>query len=667
MSASAIRAGAAYIELTLRKGAFTKGLQAASTQLKNIGKSLTNFGTRMLAVGTAIAAPLVAAAQQFAGVGDQFDKMSLRTQTSVDALSELAFAAEQTGASAEALEKGLTKMSRTIGDAANGSTAAQESLQRLGLSVQDLVGLSPDQQMAKIADAIQGIQEPALRTAAIMEVFGKSGQLLAPLLATGAAGIAELREEARRLGISLSGEEATQAAAYTDELNRLSKTMRGLSVAIGSAVVPVLQQASEWVRAAVANVVKFIKENKELVASVLKVGAVVGAVGGVILTLGLVSTAVGFALGGLVSVLGLVASGVGMVGAALAAIMSPVGLVIAGVAAIAGGFLYMSGVGGAAIEWLSQQFGVLKDDALAAWKGIGDALAAGNIALAAKILWLTLKLEWQRGVDELNKIWVSAKTYALEIWDGVTAGILTLWNDAWALVESGFVDTIGTMSSVLDNFLGGLQKKWGAVTDFIANKLLWVQGQFDSTLDVAAAQKELADMGTRRNAGIDENIQARATAREAGLTPGQRQMLKDIEDRRQRANENVATSSAETAANRTTTFDSELAATEAAVKATKELLTAAIGEAAAGVQPDPNGPAPAGLPKGWFDGSLDAAGKTIADEAESLEGKGTFSALAAGRLGADSIGERTAKATEAVAENTRRLLNEAKRVPVFGA
>ena len=39
---------------------------------------------------------------------------------------------------------------------------------------------------------------------------------------------------------------------------------------------------------------------------------------------------------------------------------------------------------------------------------------------------------------------------------------------------------------------------------------------------------------------------------------------------------------------------------------------------------------------------------------------GTFNPLAAANLGADSLGERTAKASEQVAANTRRLLQEAQ-------
>ena len=46
---------------------------------------------------------------------------------------------------------------------------------------------------------------------------------------------------------------------------------------------------------------------------------------------------------------------------------------------------------------------------------------------------------------------------------------------------------------------------------------------------------------------------------------------------------------------------------------------------------------------------------------------GTFSAFAAARLGANTAADRTAKATEETAENTKRLVKEAQHgKPVFG-
>ena len=51
--------------------------------------------------------------------------------------------------------------------------------------------------------------------------------------------------------------------------------------------------------------------------------------------------------------------------------------------------------------------------------GISDALAAGDIALAAEILWLSLKVIWQQGVAALNKAWADGKVDDRVAWQRV--------------------------------------------------------------------------------------------------------------------------------------------------------------------------------------------------------------------------------------------------------
>ncbi|MFQ3651723.1 MAG: hypothetical protein SNJ75_15470 [Gemmataceae bacterium] len=72
---------------------------------------------------------------------------------------------------------------------------------------------------------------------------------------------------------------------------------------------------------------------------------------------------------------------------------------------------HTSDAGSQALGWLGEQFNGLKETTLAAWQGISDALAAGDIGLAARILWLTLKMEFQKGVLWLEEKWIDFKNF----------------------------------------------------------------------------------------------------------------------------------------------------------------------------------------------------------------------------------------------------------------
>jgi hypothetical protein len=59
--------------------------------------------------------------------------------------------------------------------------------------------------------------------------------------------------------------------------------------------------------------------------------------------------------------------------------------------------------------------------------------------------------------------------------------------------------------------------------------------------------------------------------------------------------------------------------------------------------------------------SLANSGGVLEEEQRKVETKGTFNALAARGLTADSLAERTARATEQIVVNTKQLLDQAKQ------
>ena len=110
-----IRAGKAFVELGV-SDKLTAGLRRAQKRLSAFGSGLRSIGTRITGFGAALAAPLAGSLKVFAAAGDQLDKMSKRTGVSVEALSELGFAAEQSGTNLETFEKGVRTSTVDLGD-----------------------------------------------------------------------------------------------------------------------------------------------------------------------------------------------------------------------------------------------------------------------------------------------------------------------------------------------------------------------------------------------------------------------------------------------------------------------------------------------------------------------------------------------------------------------
>ena len=269
-SSGGIRAGAAFVELYLNDNRMVRGLKRAQAKLRAFGAAVLATGMRMMAMGGAIAAPLLLAAKHFASAGDTIQKMSARTGMSAKALSELGFAAERSGTNLKPLEKGVRRMQRNIVDAGRGLSTAVDAFGMLGLSVDDLNGLSPEKQFELIADRISKIEDPTIRAALAQMIFGRAGAELIPLLNEGAAGMAKLRKKAQELWITMSQDDANAAAKLADALGDVWAAAKAGVFHIGSALAGSLTEFAQRVSETVANVSKWVRENQGLVVSVAK-------------------------------------------------------------------------------------------------------------------------------------------------------------------------------------------------------------------------------------------------------------------------------------------------------------------------------------------------------------------------------------------------------------
>jgi hypothetical protein len=274
-SSGAIRAGKAYVEVGADNSPLRADLKGALGMLKGFasaamlggaigaGAALGSAAVGLLTEGLSAAAGLVPGmVSHFTEAGSALNDMSARTGASVESLSALGYAAKMAGASGEDVEKGLRKMQQTLVDAAGGSKTASDALFALGTSAQELKGLSPDEQFAKLADGISKISDPAERTAAAMDVFGKGGANLLPILADGAAGLEQWRKRAEEVGAVMSGEDAEAADALGDALDDLNTTWQGLGNLIGAELAPIITQVVDVMRQGVNVVRLWVAEHR---------------------------------------------------------------------------------------------------------------------------------------------------------------------------------------------------------------------------------------------------------------------------------------------------------------------------------------------------------------------------------------------------------------------
>jgi hypothetical protein len=215
----------------------------AESNVAKVGKA---FG----ALGSMVAAAMVAAVKETISFGTELSLMSDRTGLAVEELGRLSFAAEQSGLSASDLEKGIARMNQSLVQAAQGSGRAAQAAERYGIALRDASGEMRGQNdiFLDIADAVKGAANAYEEAEIAASFFGTQGaQKLLPLLKEGRDGIEEMGDQAERLGIVLDTETAQASRALGDQLNILKRRSQGLALQFGSQVVPALNAYLESV------------------------------------------------------------------------------------------------------------------------------------------------------------------------------------------------------------------------------------------------------------------------------------------------------------------------------------------------------------------------------------------------------------------------------------
>ncbi len=241
-------------DVALRFGATDDGTLAAqfrkiTGQLdgleKNTGKTASLISGAFKGIAAAAAAVgitrLVGEALEYA---EAISVASSKTGIAVDQLQRLQFIAEQSDASFESVTSAVNRLQKGL---VEGSSETSAALKKLGVSITDLNAISPDQQFLRIASSIASIQSPAERSAVAMQLFGKGGAELLPLLNQGADGVLELSASFDHLGITLSSKTLDKVNEAGDAIDRLKASTKALGVELLALAAPALEGAADGI------------------------------------------------------------------------------------------------------------------------------------------------------------------------------------------------------------------------------------------------------------------------------------------------------------------------------------------------------------------------------------------------------------------------------------
>lgn len=222
------------------------GVKRASSSVSTSFGSMVKAGAA-LAIGFGVVKLAVNAISGTMGefkaaldLGGELNDLSARTGETAGNLMILQRAFDNAGAGADKVGPTINKLQKFMEESSQGITANVETLDRLGISYEELKGKAPLEQMKILSERISAIEDPAERATAAMQIFGRSGGELLPLL-TSFSG--EVENASAQLGSMPGVMDRTNKTfdAISDNLKVINGKFREFAAGLLEKIAPALE------------------------------------------------------------------------------------------------------------------------------------------------------------------------------------------------------------------------------------------------------------------------------------------------------------------------------------------------------------------------------------------------------------------------------------------
>lgn len=367
----------------------------------------------------------------------------------------------------------------------------------------------------------------AARSAKFNEAFGLLGITGASVISKSAVNIRELREEIANAGGVANKTAQEMDAGFGGAMRKMWSAIEGVGIALGTALEGELTAAVQKVQEFSAVAIQFVKDNQQLIVTIVKWVAGIGAAGAAL-----------FAIGTTISVVGTAMTALSAIGSAAAAVFGALASPIGAVAAVIVGL-------GAAVSQSHPVVEAFKVTVTTLWEALQSVASTvwGNIKGIVVGTWERITEVASSALNWLQSAAItafSAITFAVTEWKVLIATALV--SAALSIVR--FASQVSwVMTEVIPKTLIWLYENWRDIFKDLANMVgtvatniwknlvnlkeaiaSWFRGdgfQFEWTQltdGFESAIKELPDILERQKGPLEQELEAelRTLADEVG-------------------------------------------------------------------------------------------------------------------------------------------------------
>lgn len=237
------------------------------------GNVARNVGRVTVAVGAAAAAIGLSIKKS----GDMIDRQGELAESAgltTEEFGRLAYAFSFDTVDAEKLRTSLSKLSKAMYTARDGSGEAADAFAALGINLVDSTGKfkTVEVVLQEIADAFANSNDEALKLGAGAALFGRGVADLLPTLNKGGDAIKALGADAQKMGIVFTKAQTDLAAGMMDAFDKVSYAVTGIRAQLALIFAPMLTGAADAFTQALINLRPKLEEIGKAVADYVTPG-----------------------------------------------------------------------------------------------------------------------------------------------------------------------------------------------------------------------------------------------------------------------------------------------------------------------------------------------------------------------------------------------------------
>lgn len=291
-SKSSIEMGRGHVTLHVDDSIFNRVIEASKAKLESLGRSAVAFGALLAGAGASITGVFMHGINVASEWSEEMIRAMRATGIGFGELDELMDGMRVNGEQFTAL---AARVSHAMHEAfTDPASEAAQRLGALGLTVADLQGMTLDQRIMSLADAIDRLPDAGERLNAMRTFFRNTGVRIEG----GAAGIRERAARADQIEGVRTDADVRALDEYNEAMKELKLAASGFWLSLGTSAAPVMRDLLVQVTQIIVSTREWMDANRPLLTLVYQIGLGLVAAGTAITAFGggllAASTLIGF-------------------------------------------------------------------------------------------------------------------------------------------------------------------------------------------------------------------------------------------------------------------------------------------------------------------------------------------------------------------------------------